>query len=47
MKKHVIIAPHADDELIGCYEILSKYKTEIIFTDVSDKIRMDENKQLK
>jgi len=23
---HIIVAPHADDEIIGCYEILEKYK---------------------
>lgn len=25
----IIIAPHADDELIGCYGILSKYKKQV------------------
>jgi len=24
MKKYIIIAPHADDEIIGCYELLAK-----------------------
>lgn len=28
--KHIIIAPHADDEIIGCYEILKKEKNLVV-----------------
>jgi len=33
--QHIILAPHSDDEIIGCFEILEKYKgrCHIFFPD--------------
>ena len=31
MKEYVIIAPHADDEIIGCYELLKKGLSKHVF----------------
>ncbi len=32
-KQVIIIAPHTDDEIIGCYEVLNKLNPIIIYTD--------------
>lgn len=45
---HVIVAPHPDDEIIGCFEIIQKYKTAIIYgSGVKDKKRREESMKLK
>lgn len=31
MMKTIIIAPHADDEIIGCFEIFGKHPTLVLF----------------
>jgi len=37
MKKYVIIAPHADDEIIGCHELLYSGMVEtVLFSDEED-----------
>lgn len=30
MKKHIIIAPHADDEIIGCFQILDMREVALV-----------------
>jgi len=51
MKKIIIVSPHPDDELIGCYEIIKKYiNAEIIIIYTSNeinKIRREECLKLK
>lgn len=49
MSEHVIIAPHPDDEIIGCGEILMKNeKTVIVYTDPDiDEERKKEAVKLK
>lgn len=46
---YVIIAPHPDDELIGCFEIINKEENKIIiiYTEVVEKNRRDEALKLK
>jgi len=44
---HVIIAPHPDDEIIGCFEILKKHKTIIIYSADIDQERRLESMKLK
>ncbi len=48
MVDHIIIAPHADDEVIGCFSILknSKITPVIIYTEPIDEIRRDETQRL-
>ncbi len=49
MDEIVIIAPHADDELIGCYEVLADLKTRpvVIYTEEMSKERQVEITKLK
>jgi len=47
MQEHVIIAPHADDECIYCYEILITKKPIIIYTEPMSKERQQEALSLK
>ena len=46
---HIIIAPHPDDELIGCFEILEDIKDNItiMYSDILDVNRKEEAKRLK
>jgi hypothetical protein len=45
---HVIVAPHCDDELIGCYEIITKGEdTAIVFTEKMTKERQEEALKLR
>lgn len=44
---HVIIAPHPDDEIIGCYEILMREKPVIIYMDEISNERRVESMKLK
>lgn len=47
-KTHIIIAPHCDDEIIGCYEVLLKEKKVIvIYTENVDQNRREESLELK
>ncbi len=47
-KQIVIIAPHTDDEIIGCYEILKKTNPIIIYTDPNmPSYRKEESLKLK
>ena len=43
----VIIAPHPDDEIIGCYQVLVKEKPIIIYDGGTDPQRRDETKKLR
>jgi len=46
--KYLIVAPHADDEVIGCFEVLLKEKqTVIVYTEKLDNIRREEALNLK
>jgi hypothetical protein len=44
MSETIIIAPHCDDEIIGCYSILSNRNIHpiIIYTEDTDSIRKEE-----
>ncbi len=44
---NIIIAPHVDDEVIGCYSILKKEKCQIIYTNTPNEIRLNEANNLK
>jgi hypothetical protein len=45
---HVIVAPHCDDELIGCYEIIIKKEpTAIVFTGEMSRERQEEALKLR
>jgi len=48
-KETVIVSPHADDELIGCYSILNdvKIKPVIIYTESCDEFRQQEVMKIK
>ena len=46
-KGHVIIAPHPDDEIIGCYEILVKENPVIIYVGDIENERREEALKLK
>lgn len=45
----VIIAPHPDDEIIGCYEILTKADKHItiVYSGTTEQKRRDEIKKLR
>jgi hypothetical protein len=46
-RKHIIIAPHADDEIIGCYDILrSTEDVIVIYNEDMTKKRKNETKRL-
>lgn len=45
-KINVIIAPHCDDELIGCFEIMENYPTTIIYTEPCIDTRKYETERL-
>ena len=48
MADHIIIAPHPDDEVVGCYEILmNTEKKIIIYTGQSSNERKEEALKLK
>jgi len=42
MKKHVIIAPHADDEIIGCYSILNSGEVNTVAFPFQNKLAFNE-----
>ena len=48
MSEIVIVAPHPDDEIIGCYSILAdeKIRPVIIYTEEMSKDRQDESKKI-
>ncbi len=44
----IIIAPHYDDEIIGCYEILKSKRVFIIYTSMlNDNMRKEESLKIK
>lgn len=43
----IIIAPHPDDEIIGCWEILQKKKPIIIYSGDTEQKRREEALKLK
>jgi len=43
----VIVAPHPDDEIIGCYQFLIKEKPVIIYDGDTETERRDETKALR
>jgi len=47
LSNHIIVAPHPDDEIIGCFEILKKYKTLVIYGANAEKERREEAMKLK
>jgi len=46
-KKSIIISPHPDDEIIGCFDILQNNECIIIYSHKIDKKRREESLQLK
>ena len=45
---NVIVAPHPDDELIGCYEVINKKEpTIIIYGGITENKRREETKEVK
>lgn len=42
MSDTIIVAPHGDDEIIGCYEVIKKTKCIIIYTEDTDIKRREE-----
>ena len=42
-----IIAPHPDDEIIGCFEVISNYKTMILYDASTPQLRREEAMKLK
>ncbi len=46
-KNIIIIAPHPDDELIGCFEVVSNYKTLILYDASTSAPRREEAMKLK
>jgi hypothetical protein len=47
MGESIIVAPHPDDEIIGCYEILKKEKCIIIYSGETELKRREEAMKLK
>lgn len=45
--KHVIIAPHPDDEIIGLYQIMDLYKTVVVYIGTYDNNRRERSIKLK
>jgi len=45
--KNIIIAPHADDEVIGCYEIIMNERSIVIYTNNGHSHRGEEATKLK
>jgi len=43
----IIVAPHPDDEIIGCYEILLKEKPIVIYSVFTEPSRREESMKLK
>jgi len=48
-KNHIIVAPHPDDEIIGCFDILNNPDNRIIIVYINDidKKRKEETKKIK
>lgn len=46
-ENHIIVAPHPDDEIIGCFEILKKHKSIVIYSADIDQDRRIEAIKLK
>jgi hypothetical protein len=47
MGEAVIVAPHPDDEIIGCWEILNTRKCIIIYSGMTDAKRREEVSNLR
>lgn len=43
----IIIAPHPDDEIIGTYQIVKKYKTFIVYDAGTPQFRREESQKLR
>jgi len=46
-KTIIIVAPHPDDEIIGCFEVVSNYKTMILYDSDTPQLRREEAMKLK
>jgi len=46
-KNIIIIAPHPDDEIIGCFEVVSNYKTMILYDASTPQLRREEAQKLR
>lgn len=44
---HIIISPHPDDEIIGCFEILKKHKSIVIYSTETPQVRREESLKLR
>lgn len=44
MKRHIIIAPHADDEIIGCHAILHSREVATVAFPFKNKVAVEEAK---
>lgn len=47
MSESIIVAPHPDDEVIGCWEVLKRDKCIIIYSGMTENKRREEALNLK
>ncbi len=46
-KNIIIVAPHPDDEIIGCFEVVSNYPTLIVYGADTPSLRREEAMKIK
>lgn len=46
-KRIMVIAPHADDELIGCYSIIKRYSPQIVCCSLTGNNKDEKNKRIR
>jgi hypothetical protein len=46
-RNHIIVTPHPDDEIIGCFDILNNSKNNVIIVYVDDNINKQRKEETK